>query len=209
MAVAAPSFAQDGTGNIEFIENKGQWDSRVNFKGEMSTGAFFLQKTGFTVLLHNPTDLQRLTTHHHGPAPAEGRPVGGQKGKVAVASGANPGKPGNDGGGSGGPADPDDVLIHSHAYRVSFVGANASPTIIPDKPVPGYDNFFIGNDPSKWATGCQVYQSVTYKDIYPNIDIRYYTELGQLKYEIIVHPGGNVDQIALRYEGADGKFFEW
>jgi gliding motility-associated-like protein len=206
MASTATCYAQEG--NIEFVENKGQWDSRVNFRGEMSTGAFFLQKTGFTVLLHNPSDLQKLTTAHHGPAPASGGAPGGDQGgkeKVPVAAAStSPGKPGNDGGGSGGGGQTGDVLIHSHAYRMTFAGASDAVTILPDKPAPGYDNFFIGNDPSKWTKECKIYQGVTYKDIYPNIDVRYYTDEGQLKYEIIVHPGGNVDQIAMQYEGASG-----
>lgn len=179
---SASCFAQEDAGNIEFVENKGQWDSRVNFRGEMSTGAFFLQKTGFTVLLHNPADLQKLALHGAHGQPS-GRPVTGFK---------------------GGGNDTADLLIHSHAYRVTFAGANEGATIVPDKPAPGYNNYFIGNDPSKWARDCKIYQGVTYKDIYPNIDLRYYTEQGQLKYEIIVHPGGNVDQIAMHYEGAGG-----
>src|SRR6185503_6562200 len=129
-------------------------------------------------------------------------------GNVKAAASSTPvkgipgGGTGSGSGGGGTPADPDDVLIHSHAYRVTFMGANENPTIIPDKPVPGYNNYFIGNDPSKWANHCVAYQGVTYKDIYPNIDLRYYTNEGQLKYEIIVHPGGNASQIAMQYEGA-------
>ena len=194
VAVATSCFAQEEAGNIEFVENKGQWDNRVNFKGEMSTGAFFLQKTGFTVLLHNPADLQKLALH--GAVPPAGGWAGGQSGKSKGADAASSGRTK--------PGDTSDLLIHSHAYRVTFVGANEGVTIIPDKPTPGYNNYFIGNDPSKWARDCKIYQGVTYKDIYPNIDLRYYTDQGQLKYEIIVHPGGNVDQIAMQYEGANG-----
>jgi len=32
--------------NIEFIENKGQWDSHVKFKGDVSGGAFFIRIFG-------------------------------------------------------------------------------------------------------------------------------------------------------------------
>ena len=192
MAAATSCFAQEEAGNIEFVENKGQWDSRVNFKGEMSTGAFFLQKTGFTVLLYNPSDLQKLALH--GAVPPAGGWAGGKSGKSKGAGG----------GYATGPNDTMGLLIRSHAYRVSFAGANEGVTILPDKPAPGYNNYFIGNDPSKWTKECRIYQGVTYKDIYPNIDLRYYTDQGQLKYEIIVHPGGNVDQIAMRYEGASG-----
>ncbi|MBN8851844.1 MAG: hypothetical protein BGO55_06060 [Sphingobacteriales bacterium 50-39] len=207
IAAVTSCLAQDGASNIEFVENKGQWDSRVNFRGDMNTGAFFLQKTGFTVLLNNPDDLAKMTVAHRHPVGPQASPTG----NVKVAASSTPVKsvPGGgtgsgSGGGGGAPADPDDVLIHSHAYRVTFIGANEGVTIIPDKPVEGYNNYFIGNDPSKWASHCVSYQGVTYKDIYPNIDLRYYTDEGQLKYEIIVHPGGNVNQIAMQYEGADG-----
>ena len=90
VAVATSCFAQEEAGNIEFVENKGQWDSRVNFKGEMSTGAFFLQKTGFTVLLHNPADLQKLALH--GVVPPAGGWDGGQSGKSKRADAASSGR---------------------------------------------------------------------------------------------------------------------
>lgn len=94
-------------------------------------------------------------------------------------------------------------MIRSHAYRVTFAGANESAMVIPDKSLPNYNNYFIGNDPSQWTTGCKIYQGVTYKDIYPHIDIRFYTSNGQLKYDIIVHPGGDISQVKMQYEGAD------
>ena len=54
--LAFPAFAAMAQGNIEFIENKGQWDSRVQYKGEVSNGAFFIRSGGFTVVQHNPVD---------------------------------------------------------------------------------------------------------------------------------------------------------
>ena len=42
---------------LGFIENKGQWDSRVKFRGEVSNGAIFLKKDGYTVVQYNPADL--------------------------------------------------------------------------------------------------------------------------------------------------------
>jgi len=38
--------------NIEFIENKGQWDEHVRFMGQVPNGAFFIHNNGFTVLQH-------------------------------------------------------------------------------------------------------------------------------------------------------------
>ena len=96
------------------------------------------------------------------------------------------------------------AILHSHAYTVQFVGANENAEIIPDKALPSVNNYFIGNDKSKWAGDCKLYGGVTYKNVYPNIDVRYYSDAGaRLKYDIIVHPGGDINKIALQYKGAD------
>ena len=84
-------------------------------------------------------------------------------------------------------------------YEVKFLNANPNPTIVKEKPLPGVSNYFIGNDPSKWASNCKTYQSVTYQNMYPNIDIRYYTNNGVLKYDIIVHPGGDPSKVILYF----------
>jgi len=94
--------------------------------------------------------------------------------------------------------------LRGHVYEVSFVNANPHPIAVGDKPLNSYNNYFIGNDPQKWASHCKLYNAVTYKDIYPNIDVRYYSDQGKLKYDFIVHPGGNPNQIALSVNGADG-----
>src|SRR5687767_3616800 len=59
------SSAQDYS-NIEFIQNKGQWDSRVQYKGNVSGGAFFIREGGFTVLQHNARDYANLSSFFHG-----------------------------------------------------------------------------------------------------------------------------------------------
>ncbi len=64
-AFSVPAFTQDYN-NIEFIENKGQWDSRVKFKGEFNTGAVFVRSTGFTILQHNQQDYEALQSLTHG-----------------------------------------------------------------------------------------------------------------------------------------------
>jgi hypothetical protein len=57
---AVLQLAAQGPATFEFVENKGQWDKQVTFKG----GNFFLQKNGFTVVQHNTTDLQLARDHH-------------------------------------------------------------------------------------------------------------------------------------------------
>ena len=173
--------------NFEFTENKGQWDNQIKFKGELSTGVFFLQKKGFTVLLHHPNDLADLIGHSHAKGQSQNRGARDES-KVSV-PGGNP--------------DHDSKVLRSHSYTVEFLGANESAPIIPDKEQTYYENYFIGNDPKKWASHARVFQALLYKNIYPNIDVRYYSENGRLKYDLIIHPGGDVNKIALRYTGAD------
>ena len=72
--------------------------------------------------------------------------------------------------------------MRSHAYHVDFLNASESVTTVPEKMVPTYNNYFFGNDPSKWVNSCRLYQVVTLKDVYPNVDVRYYTDNNFLKF---------------------------
>ena len=77
---------------------------------------------------------------------------------------------------------PDKFTLHSFAYKVKFLNASASPFIQPDKPFEFVNNYFIGNNRAQWASDCKVFQAITYKNVYPNIDIRYYSSSGNLKH---------------------------
>lgn len=158
---------------MEFVENKGQWHERVNYRGDFNTGSFFLENKGFTVLLHKPEDVKELSERVHGHGKGNGKEV----------------------------LSNDPIIFHSFAYKVNFIGVSNNIQRVADKILPTHNNYFIGNDPGKWAGDCKVAQAVTYKNIYPNIDIRYYSEAGRLKYDFIIHPGGNFSSIALQYDG--------
>lgn len=175
-AFLLPAFAAiaQSYNNIEFIENKGQWDSRVQYKGEVSNGSFFIRSGGFTVLQHDPVDFANVAKFFHGQNPDGG----------AVTS-------------------KDKIVLRSHAYHVDFLGASGTIKTVPEKIIQTYNNYIIGNDQSKWINSCRIFQAVTLQNVYPNIDVRYYTDNNFLKYDIIVKPGGDVSKIALRYDGTD------
>jgi gliding motility-associated-like protein len=200
--IALGTFAQGTPSTFEFTENKGQWESKIKFKGELPAGDFYLHPNGFTVVQHNTADLLRYFQRQHGVVEANAKNA---EATARIAT-YNPQKPGNDGGvpnpNNPSPSYPN-YTIHSHAYQVTFIGAAANAEIVPDKPVSTYSNYFLGNDPSKWATNVKLFGAVLYKNIYPNIDVRYYSENGQLKYDLIVNPGGNVSNIQMQYDGAD------
>lgn len=189
----------------EFVENKGQWHERVKFKGNIPNGNFYLEAAGYKIVQHKQEDLENLSEFY-----------GGHKHNQP---GGNTGNPGHVGG-HGSLPDPiesgaalrsttttssssSQAVVHSHAYEVTFLGAAKRPSVVPEKPVDSYYNYFIGNDSSKWAPNCKIFQAVTYKNMYPNIDVRYYSDNDNLKYDIIVHPGGDINNIALQFDGAD------
>ena len=64
-------------------------------------------------------------------------------------------------------------------------------------------NYFYGNDPSKWRTDVPNYSAITYKDIWPGIDLRYHGDGRGMKYDFIVNPGADVSRIKVRYDGVE------
>ena len=160
---------------VQFIENKGQWDKNIKFKSVAGDGSFFLTDNGFTISQFSSKDILNIKERIHG------MKTGDSKSE---------------------PKNKSDV-VKAHAYSVSFINGSAA-QITGEKPLVTVNNYFIGNDPSKWASNCRVFQAVTYHNVYPGIDIRYYVDgVSNLKYDIIIKPGGRVEDIALKYSGVD------
>ncbi|HWI91970.1 MAG TPA: PKD domain-containing protein [Flavisolibacter sp.] len=141
--------------------------------GQLTNGAFFIEQNGYTVLQYNAEDLDRLHQATHN------KTVNAQR------------------------TEDRDITLRSHAYKVNFIGANPKAQLMADKPLFTYNNYISGSDPSKWFFDCNSFQAVTVKDIYPNVDLRYYSDNGSMKYDLIVHPGGDASRIAMKYDGAD------
>src|SRR6185295_18621794 len=90
LVTAFQTLAQ-GPGNIDFIENKGQWDPRIQFSGKVSGGDFLIRNGGFTVIQHNQADMAVLGRFMHGFK---------MDGSLVTAN--------------------DKLIVHSHAYHVDF-----------------------------------------------------------------------------------------
>jgi hypothetical protein len=78
--------------------------------------------------------------------------------------------------------------------QVSFKGINK---------VEAYNNYFVGNDTSKWACNVPLYKEVIVNDIYKGIDIRYYFEDNNMRYDFNVKPGAELNKIKLKFEGQE------
>ncbi len=189
-------FAQSG-GNfnsLEFVENKGQWDKQVLYQADFGTGAFFLRKNGIAVLQRDVKDMQNLGHIRGGVEDSiRNRPERNTtSSKIAIVNNNR-----------NTDVESTEKVLHSHIYFMDFIGANENVQIIGEKSQENYYNYFIGDDKSKWAGGCKIYQSVLYKNIYPGIDVRYFTNDGLMKYEFIVNPGGDPSKIVMQFRGVD------
>lgn len=208
--LAIGATAQKNTNSLQFIENKGQWDPRVKFMANAGNGEIYLRSNGFTIVQHNPDDLRKFSAHeapgsggHDDDTPIPKKPRSNKNKKIAYAAPVDPVPSAPSGPAPADPGASDIRTLRSHAYTMELAGANEGVVYTGEKQESGVNNYFIGNDPSRWASECRIYGAVIYKNIYPNIDMRYFTDEGWIKYEFIVNPGGDPSQIAMNYLGAD------
>jgi hypothetical protein len=87
------------------------------------------------------------------------------------------------------------------SVRMKFINGNPAPRIEGLDELPGKSNFFIGSNPENWRTNVSSYAKVRYKDLYPAIDMIYYGDQRNLKYDLIVAPGADPNVIRFGFEG--------
>ncbi|MFX0016948.1 MAG: SBBP repeat-containing protein [Promethearchaeota archaeon] len=84
------------------------------------------------------------------------------------------------------------------SFSIYFPAASTvHPTAI--KQMGHLTNFF---DKNQEYCNVPSFAEIWYLDLYPSIDLRYYMSTQGLKYDFIVHPGGNPDQITLKLDNS-------
>jgi Beta-propeller repeat len=89
------------------------------------------------------------------------------------------------------------------AVRMRLLDSNPHPRITADSQLPGRSNYFIGNDPSQWHANVPQYARISYRDVYPGINMAYYGAQKQLEFDFIVAPGASPAPIRLGVSGAN------
>jgi gliding motility-associated-like protein len=95
-------------------------------------------------------------------------------------------------------------LVRGHSFRTRLLGAQSVSPAVGEQLLPTYHNYFIGSQPSEWATQVPLFEAVRYRQLYPGVDMVWHTAASQLKYDYELAPGTDPSIIRLQYEGLDG-----
>src|SRR5436305_12615180 len=87
------------------------------------------------------------------------------------------------------------------ALRQLSIGGRPRASPQATRPAPGVFNSFVGPR-SRWRTGVKSYRSVTYRHVWPGIDVVYSGQPGGLEYGLVIKPGADPRSIRLAYRGA-------
>gem|GEM_PF-6215899 len=107
------------------------------------------------------------------------------------------------------PQELQDILTYPvynfHRVDIELVNANPSPEIIAESPSKDVLNYYLSGSEAK---GIRHYSKVIYRNIYPYIDLEFFikdnSQIGDAEYQFVVHPGGDVKDIVLKYDGSYG-----
>ncbi len=161
-------------GLLRFIENKGQLDKEILYYADFKGGTIYLYKNklGFLFIDYGSSIHDHYQVKASNQKDIEKREIVGEN-----------------------------TTIRGHLYTVSFAGANAEVKLDAANPGVEYYNYFIGNDKSKWVSRARSFSEITYFNIYQDIDLKIYSTIEGLKYDFIVKPGGDLEDIRIAYKG--------
>lgn len=161
---------------IAFSENRGQWDAPVRFATQMHGGAAFLERNGILLVVQEAPDGSASIQPNASKTPNS---------HFSILNSRFHHQHGH----------------RYHAYRMRFEGSNTHCQPQGYEITEDYENYYIGCDPSHWATHVRRYGRVDYPNLYDNITLKVYSAEHAMKYDIVVHPGGHPADVHIVYEG--------
>ncbi|MHB8259169.1 MAG: DUF7948 domain-containing protein [Bacteroidia bacterium] len=90
--------------------------------------------------------------------------------------------------------------IKTTGFKVTFLNSNKQPLLESFNASKDYNNYFIGNDKSHWASNAKNYQKLLYTSLWKNINLEMLGQDNSVKYNFYVKPGGNPADIQLFYD---------
>ncbi|MBI2967934.1 MAG: SBBP repeat-containing protein [Bacteroidetes bacterium] len=89
-----------------------------------------------------------------------------------------------------------------HRIDMKLEGAKSNLRTFKTENAPGITNHFLAHIP-KGITGNKSYYRAVNNDVYEKIDMQTYSNSNGIKFYFIVHPGGNADDIIMKFSGAN------
>ncbi|MFB9110909.1 T9SS type B sorting domain-containing protein [Flavobacterium gyeonganense] len=93
-----------------------------------------------------------------------------------------------------------------HRVDIDFVNSNSKVELITDQQSKDFDNYYNVPDKPEGIVGVHQYKQITYKNIYPNIDVVFTIPDDPQKtveYNFVIHPKGKISDIQLKFNGAE------
>lgn len=94
-----------------------------------------------------------------------------------------------------------DSLFNLYRIDMMLEGANQGVKVFKTEKTTGIDNYYLAHVPLG-VTNNKSFSRAVCNDVYPMIDMQYYSNNEGLKYYFIIKPGGNPDDIIMKYSGA-------
>ncbi|MDG2431738.1 T9SS type B sorting domain-containing protein, partial [Flavobacterium sp.] len=184
-----PSFAQSKNQSIGFMENRGQI---IDQKGKTNLAVkFLLNSNGLNVQLrkngfsYDIYEVKRTTS-----VPFEILNRIPEKEKKETE---------------------DNFEYVFHRVDIDFVNSNSNVVFIKEQESNDFDNYYnIPNIP-EGVLGVHSFKQITYKNIYPNIDVVFTIPADATKtveYNFVVHPKGKISDIQLQFNGAKTEIID-
>lgn len=96
--------------------------------------------------------------------------------------------------------------VRGHVYHTRFTGADTGAGAYPSGQEKTYFNYFIGDDPSRWAGGCRSFGHVRRPNVWPGVAVHYYHNGFFVKYDFEVASGSDPSRIGFEIDDADTVF---
>ncbi len=91
-------------------------------------------------------------------------------------------------------------LLH---LRFRNGNANASPIGL--GPLSGKVNYFRGSNPAAWQTNIPTFEKVSYRSVYPGIDLVFYGTERQLEYDFVIGPHAKPEEIGFELSSSSRR----
>jgi gliding motility-associated-like protein len=98
--------------------------------------------------------------------------------------------------------------IRSHAFKTTFVNSLSTVETSAQQMSPDYCNYFLGKDKNKWAGNVRNFRELNYRELYKGVGLQVLGMENSVKYNFIVSPQGDANDIQLNYEGLENMYLD-